>query len=186
MNRLIQGIVVWLVEQGAIPEDERELYEYSVRTFFITIVSITIGIVMGTLLDEFLPGLIFVISFMLLRRYSGGYHARSFGKCMCYSCILLALTFLAARSLYYTEGFALLTTGSAVSIWFLSPVASPERGLTDSERQENKRVVRMMVLVYGAIILSLLLMGEEVYVVRLSLGIILTAVLQIPCIRMKN
>lgn len=186
MNRLIQGIAVWLVEQEAIAEDEQELYEYSVRTFFITAVSVLIGIVIGTLLDGFLPGLVFMIPFMFLRRYSGGYHAKSFGRCMCYSCILLAATFLAAKSLHCTEGFVLLTVVSAISIWLFSPVASTERGLSEAERQENKSVARTILLVYGAIILCLLLLGEEMYAVRLSLGIVLTAVLQIPCIRMKN
>lgn len=186
MKHLVQGITTWLIEQKAILEEEQEIYEYSVRTFLITIISVVTGIVIGTLVDGFLYSIVFVISFLLLRKYSGGYHAKSFGRCMCYSCILLVGIFSVAKNLHCLNGVIVITIVSVASLCYFSPIASEERALSEAEKQENKRCVRSILFVYGLIILGSLLLGQETCVIRLSLGIILTAVLQFPCICKNN
>lgn len=186
MDFVIQEITAWLITQNVLSAEDRELYEYSIRSFGITFISVAVAILIGTLMDGLLHSIVFVVPFMLLRRYCGGYHAESFGRCMCYSCILLVFVFQIVGKVQNVLGIGALALISVASLYHFSPVVSAARVLSLEELKENKCIARKMLLVYALAVLTLLLVHAKEFAIRLAMGIVLTAVLQVPCLTKKG
>ncbi len=65
MENVRNLVINWLIKNSAISEENRELYEYN--------------------------GVLLIIPFMFLKKYSGGYHAKKLSICMIISTILLTV-----------------------------------------------------------------------------------------------
>ncbi len=182
MNIGAQKIVTWLVKQNVILEEDREIYEYSFETLCITMFSIVMALMIGTVIDGFLYSVVFAIPFLILRSYCGGYHARSLAKCMCYSCILLILVFYVMKNIQDFIGIGPVMLVAMVSLCRFSPIQSANRNISEEERQANKNSVKKILCIYAMLIVVLLVVHADEFAVRLAMGIVLTAILQVPCI----
>lgn len=73
--------------------DDIEVYVYGLLTFVYTIIPIGILITIGLILDKSLEMLVWLITFISVRKYAGGYHAKNPLSCFLYS-VLLGLSSL--------------------------------------------------------------------------------------------
>ena len=79
---LTMKIVNFLIKNDVIKKDDQEIYIYGFDR-------ILTPLLFGVILGELYQGLIFVFSFMALRKYSGGYHANT--PIQCYALTTLAI-----------------------------------------------------------------------------------------------
>lgn len=91
MQKVAGKIVIWLIRQEAIKDDEKELYEYAVCSLFMMIVTVILAICIGFCFGVFIESIILILPFMLIRKFSGGYHAKKQTICLCISSMLLFL-----------------------------------------------------------------------------------------------
>ena len=82
-------IADWLILQKAITTDERELYAYAVHCLFSLLYPIVFASVIGAFLGMPIEAVVMIMSFIAVRKFSGGYHADSFYKCLIISSICL-------------------------------------------------------------------------------------------------
>ena len=75
-----EKIANWLIGQKAISSDEREVYAYAVHCLFSLIYPIAFAFVLGIIFGMVMEAIVMIIPFMIIRKFSGGYHADSFGK----------------------------------------------------------------------------------------------------------
>lgn len=85
--KLSQGIAFYFVREGVIDETEADLYRFGVETIFCSLVDVMIVLSTGLLFHQLGEAVWYYIIFLALRRFAGGYHAKTFGACK----ILMAL-----------------------------------------------------------------------------------------------
>ena len=75
-------IINWLIKSKAIKDDERELYEYALYSIVLLLSPAFISIAIGCIMGIPINGVLMVIPFLFLRKFSGGFHAKH--ACTCF------------------------------------------------------------------------------------------------------
>lgn len=187
MMKLIANLLAkWLLKSGAISADKEELYEYAIYSFLFSSFPIIIIVCIGALFHMVLEGIVMIIPFMLLRKFSGGFHLKSSVLCTISSITLLSLFLLAIRisSVPNHNHIAITTlfiTLAAICIYLKSPIDSEERRLSPSEAVAFRKIARG-ILIFLLVIYSILVFASQYnWATCVAAGIILTAILQLPC-----
>lgn len=77
---------------------------------------------------------------------------------------------------------AIVTVIASVSLIAFSPIDSANRRLDIDERRTYKKIVVLCVIFFWVLDITLYLLGKYIYTICFSIGILLTACLQVPCI----
>lgn len=76
----------------------------------------------------------------------------------------------------------IMTFGAAVSLIVFSPIDSENRRLEREEIVQYKRITCGMVMLFGLLYVVLYWLRIDRYAVCISIGMILSALTQIPCV----
>ena len=79
-------------------------------------------------------------------------------------------------------GFAFFTLGAAASLICLSPIDNKNRLLNQDEKRLYKKITAVLVIIFLFMDAVFFWRNLHIYSVCISIGIVLSAVLQIPCI----
>ena len=181
----VEKMITWLVVNGLIQEHDRELYRYAIKSFLYLVAPLFLSFVLGLWLGCLSQGIVMVIPFMMTRKFCGGYHAKQEGICFVGSSLLL---FLCMELALHTRGGWLLiviTCCASLCLAIFSPLDNENRRLSDDEIKLYRRMVRKVVFLFLIVDVLLLIYEQQVYSVFWSVGILLTAGLQIPCVYVK-
>lgn len=158
INNLSTYIVDKLVSKGTVTEDERELYIYGLFMIFSHLMYLVLAIFFGLIFKCFIESVIFYIAFQFLRRYAGGYHAKTETRCEIMSALsILCCIVLIKCSKMYDINIVLLSTSLvfAVLIFIFCPLDTPEKPLTDKEHKYFRKISLIILsLIIVAIIIS--------------------------------
>lgn len=185
MQGITGAVAEWLIQKQAIEETERELYEYAVHSLIMLIAPLFMALGIGGLFGEFEMSIVFILPFMILRKYSGGYHAKSQWVCLILSSLLLAVCFWVAEYLVAGLVLSIVLILSSISLAIFSPVDSENRRLSEEEQKAFSKTGRILVVLFLLAYIILLALGKNKSALYLALGVILTAGLQLPCILQK-
>ncbi len=188
MSRITDAVAKWLIAHNAISADDKESYEYAVFCFLITATPIILVMIFGAILSIFLQSVIFILPFVLLRKFSGGFHLKSLTACLILSATLIFAFLFAIK--YLTNINIILPLSivvflSIISLIYFSPIDSEARKLSDIEKKVFQKVVLVLTVIIGSIYLVLAMTGAHQYAISIAGGILLTAFLQVPCIIKK-
>ncbi len=185
MEQLAGVIVSWLIRQEAIEEESRELYEYAVHSFFLGITPLIYAVIIGGLMGEVRTSIVLILPFMIIRKFSGGFHAKREWVCLVSSCLLLFGCIFTASHIEHNVLFDAIVIWAVVSLIVCSPIDSENRRLEPDEKKLRKKETTIISLFFYIVYIGLLLLGKQSYAVCIGTGMILTAGLQVPCI-IKN
>lgn len=179
-----EGIAKWLAHEGVIVEEEQHLFSYAVYSLFLgllpVIISIALGLIFGILYESFL----LLLPFMLLRKFSGGFHFDSAKLCIICSTALIALALGVIKLLLSgiaLASFSICVLLSAISLWVNSPIESLARKLSAKEKVLFRNISHVLIVIIFLTFL-LLLFFENKTAIPIGAGIVVAALLQIPCI----
>lgn len=178
-------MVRWLVESETVNREDKELYEYAVYSLFLTVTPIVLILIIGSLLGKTIQGLIIIFPFMFIRKFSGGIHAKKLRTCLLSSSVVLFLVVWLVDKLNNNIFLSISVFSAAFSLICFSPIDSENRRLSVDERKEYKITTISMTTIFVAIYGVLLYAEFRIYAICIAEGIILTAMLQIPCIVVK-
>ena len=157
MKNISKKIIQWLVEYGVILKEDAELYEYAVFTVYILIFTLGVSIIIGGIMGHVVESIVFIITFMVFRKFCGGYHAKHIQSCLMLSVITLSL----------------------ISIFVFSPVDSENYRLNEIEKQDFHRVVVILIFICIVVESTLLVTKEIRYFYCIGFGVVTTAILQL-------
>ena len=127
-----------------------------------------IGMVFGMLLESIL----FMVAYIPLRSYAGGYHAKTAVRCYFFSIVMISAVLWVMRYVMYSGLICgCLTAISGSVIWFLVPVEDRNKPLDDVEKVVYRKRARGMVLAESILLLFAILCNGE------RLGMCITLVL---------
>ncbi len=135
-------IVTEFEKRGYLPQEDKGLIIYGFFSMFSKLFYALICVVFGFLFRCILESIIFYIAFLFIKKYAGGFHASTEGRCMILSSLSILLSVCSIRffMMYPTlEKLSLVIVPLAgVIIAFLSPVEADEKPLTDEEKKKYK------------------------------------------------
>ena len=181
MEKCADILAEWLIKSEVIKKEEKEIYVYAAYSLFLSIVPFLMSVTLGIVMGQVLHSVILILPFMLIRKFSGGYHAKNSKKCLAYSWgILFMFTYVACQTTWNTAiGF--ITILAVIHLCVFSPIDSANRKLAEEEQVEYKKWTILWVLFWVVIMAVLLFLGLYSYANCVALGMIMTAGLQIPC-----
>lgn len=124
------------------------------------------------LMNFFWGGLIFYITYILLRSFAGGIHMRTPLKCYVMS-ILLFIIVIKLCELISINIFLLLAIISVIILSIIAPVDNESKRLNLKETKVYKRIIHIILILYIMIISLLYIFDLNVYVKAICSGIIL-------------
>ena len=82
-------IVDYLIGGNVIADtdDDRELYQYGVEISISSMLNILLIVIIGFVTNSISESLLFLVCFVVMRSYTGGYHANSYFMCNLLFCI---------------------------------------------------------------------------------------------------
>ncbi len=123
-----------LIRDNVIEHCNKEIYLFGVEQFLTTALNIVTTFVIGILLGELWQSLLFVLLFMTLRSYAGGYHASTPLRCYLLTSSIIAIALSVIKyieiNIFVCVGLLIM---SGVVILILSPAESPNKPLDSIE-----------------------------------------------------
>lgn len=134
INHLSRKITDRLEENGTILKSNRELYEYGLRQMMLSFVNIGTTFLIGIAMSMILEAVIFTCTYIPLRIFAGGYHAKTPQRCWAISAIMLIFNLLVIRWFtYWVDWSLVLSLFAFIGIIILSPVDNCIKPLDEIE-----------------------------------------------------
>lgn len=132
---LTEKAVNYLIYKNVIDNDNLEIYQYGLGQIFSTTLNILTTLLLGIIFGEIYQSLIFVFAFMILRTYSGGYHAKTPIRCYFLTTISIAAGLSAMKFIVINRFIYLgLLILSSLIIITLSPIGTANKPLDEIEK----------------------------------------------------
>lgn len=151
-NKLLQ----YLIKADVIDKSENALayYKYGLEITISSLLNIILIVSIGIISGQLIESMIFLICFVPLRQFTGGYHANSYFKCN----VLFSVLFIILLTIYNLTvtrisfyGCILMLVFSIVIFLSECPIEHPNKPLTDLQKKKNKYLSIILGLLYGAI-----------------------------------
>lgn len=175
-------ITTWLIKHDAVQWEDRELYEYAVYSLILTASPLVLVLVIGGIMGMVKESILLILPFMVIRKFSGGYHAKHDWTCLLGSCGVLFLCVYIVSYITCNIKLIIVTLSTVISLNILSPIDSENRRLTEHEKKRYKAVVCISAGLFFILFVALMVLGADVYAACFAVGLILSASLQFPCV----
>lgn len=156
--KIFDKIAAKLVENGIITAEDKEIYEYGLRSAATTVLNIATTILIGFIFNMIWQSILFMALYIPLRSYAGGAHARTPLKCYIFSVILTVCVLLSVRYIPYNNDSLLLLTATFISgtiIFIFAPIGDENKPLDETEIKVFKK--RTRIILFAEIGLTVLL-----------------------------
>ncbi|WP_270760513.1 accessory gene regulator B family protein [Ruminococcus bicirculans (ex Wegman et al. 2014)] len=143
MNYLVSQIVNFITEQDVISDesDVQDFYRYGIEISISSLLNIVLVVIAGILIHHIIESIVFLSLFILIRSFTGGYHADTYFRCNLLMCTTFILTALANS--IFSNKFSLLiiivlicVTELIVSV--LGPIENKNKPIDDSKKIKLK------------------------------------------------
>ena len=103
IQRFSKIILEYLLKSNVIEntDTDKEYYQYGIEITISSLLNIFLILVIGTVTRSFFESIIFLICVIIIRQFTGGFHADTYLKCNLIFCI----SFIAVLILCYCEIF---------------------------------------------------------------------------------
>ena len=156
MEKIAKRLTDWLIAKEAVAFDEKELYEYGIFHLLLNIIDTISILLLAVLFHEVMPTVFYIICFCTLRKYAGGYHAKTV-----FTCYLLTLT-AALGMLVLLRQFDFIAPVQ-FAIWFISgmiillfsPIQNVNKILDDIEKviYQKRTIITWLIQTIGMVLL---------------------------------
>lgn len=183
INRLSERVTSWLRREGYVEEFEIPLFRYAAYSFIWGLLPFFIVTVWGIIFNALRESILLMLPFMLIRKFSGGYHLSNPGICFAASTILLGFTvwrLSLINSATSSAGLSVAVFLSVVIICAFSPIDSEARRLSEKEIRVFGRWARVIVIAMLIVYIIFLAIKQDYIAFPIGFGIVLPACLQIP------
>ena len=114
MNICTDKVTDWMIRCKVINESEKELYQYALYSAILQIIPLLLAGGIGFCFGSMRCGIIMILPFIILRKYSGGFHAKRLRFCLVESSLLLFLCIFLCMRLVYRNILFFITVVLAI------------------------------------------------------------------------
>lgn len=154
-------------------ENKRELYQYAYKILLQEVINLLLLFAIGIIFECLSYMLLFMVAYIPVRRYAGGYHTEKPMSCTLLSAgmqllVAILLKYLMIELLFLELFFVILI--AEVIIWIYSPVEAVHKPLTQSQRIKYRQKSRRILLIEIAVLLLCVYykLNKAVFVIGIS------------------
>lgn len=177
INKLSKAIANKLTKSGTINSEDYDIYVYGLFMLISQIIFSILILILGAIFNCILESILFYISFFAIRRYAGGYHAKTETKCEILSALSLLICISSIHFLelnHYSIQIFLISIVSSLCIFILAPLDTSEKPLSHSEY----KYFRKKVLMVAAFILIINALSVYLQMDRISIPLDISIILE--------
>lgn len=176
MNKINKKFIEILISENIISWEEKEYWTYRLELVEGKIVHFIIIIINYILSKEKKSFVLYVVCFILLRKFAGGYHAKT--KCRCVT--MTIMVYFVVNILLSKKGMLnasvfwdyYLIVVIAIFIGIKAPIIHPNLALDIEEKLIMKKYLLFILTIEVLVLLMLKTIGSKLYIsVELSIGI---------------
>lgn len=156
IDRLSKWVTAFLIRERSISEENAEIYQYGVEITLSSIFNIVLIMLVSIFAKSILSGMIFLILFIILRQFSGGYHATTYFRCN--TIFLLTYIFVLLMSRYVVISFwanCIFVLLGIIVLLLFAPVPNVHKPLTRDACKKHKRNAIIIYVLFSLIELLL-------------------------------
>lgn len=150
LHTLSNNIAEFLLSKNCFEKDNLNIYVYGTELVISSMIGAMIVFLLSVLTNSLLTGLLFYLSFNMLRAYTGGLHCKTYLKCN----ITFAVVFMTClitdyfvKTVYFRINLLMLIVVlTFVTIVVLSPVENPNKPIEDKDRKKY-RIISLLILI---------------------------------------
>lgn len=180
MHTLAIKVAEYLIKNEVVKEEYQESYIYGLEIIMEKLATYSVLLVLALYFKLLIPSILFVAFFVVLRGYTGGFHANTYVGCftgtivMYLSCSQIIAPFLMKEKIIIFLSLAI----AGMLIFLLAPINHPNLNMDSDEIKKCRRGIRF-VLVFELMFIIGEIFGKvnEVYIVLPCLGIVMCAIL---------
>lgn len=146
-QKLSERITEWLLINETISKEDKEIYLYGIQQGMIAFVNLGTTIGIGMVFGHLWDSILFLVAYVPLRSFAGGYHAKTAVRCYFFSIVMMIAVLWVMRYVPYLGLVCgCLTIVSGSTIWFLAPVEDRNKPLDDAEKKVYGKRARYIVI----------------------------------------
>jgi len=143
--RVFDKIATALVVNETISAEDKEIYEHGLRYITATLLNIATTLIIGFIFGMVWESILFMASYIPLRTYAGGYHARTPLRCYIFSVILIIAVLLGIKYISYNDiSLLVITFISGAIIFIFAPLGDENKPLDALETRIFKKRTRII------------------------------------------
>lgn len=156
MEKFSSKFIEFFVSNDLIKNEDKEIYEYAVNIILSSLIHIATVMIIGLCFNLFIESLVFYFSFIAIRKFAGGYHAKTPVRCYAFSVIssiiVLCLIKLSNSVCFiFTYVLIMLELFSVVLILLISPLDTENNPLNSRE----KKLYKMLAVLISACVFTI-------------------------------
>lgn len=157
-------ITSFLENNMRIEPDMVDIYRYGIEVTLSSLLNIILVVIAGVLTNDILASITFLCVFILLRSFTGGYHATTYMRCN----TIMVLTFLSVKAIsifLFHQSLCIkliLLFVFLLPVIVLAPVKNIHKVLSEQKRKSN-RIFAIVTYITFAIISVVVIYNKLIY-----------------------
>lgn len=180
MYHVASAITKSLIENGIASEDREEEYLYGVEVMLEKVISYGSLLLLGIFLEQFIPTVLYISFFIVLRERTGGYHVASYARCYAITITIYIICSKVVVPIFIIDNSIMFTFMgiSVIAIILLAPINHPNLNLNLDEIIRCKKELRwILFLEVASILFAFYFRINLVYIAFSVMGIVVCATL---------
>ena len=148
LEKASKSITNSLRKKGIVRDEFADVYQYGFELLLSFLVSTGLIIIAGIILNRFIETLVFLLVFISLRSFTGGFHAMKYWICTVSTFGVYSLVMIVSScvSVNFHVFYILFLFGSII-LYIKAPVENPNKELTKKQKSRYKWI--SLVLFFG-------------------------------------
>lgn len=166
-----------LIRNDVIREKQRAIYIYGFELFWSTFFGGFSILLLGSVLGYLDQAIFFLLFFLPIRTFAGGYHAKSYRNCflitniIAFSCIIL--TEILVEITLPRSWVFILDVLSLVYIWSYAPIVFKSHPMKIETIKKNRKYAHILILLEAFICIYLIIKNSNViYIISITTCIV--------------
>ncbi len=180
IGKLSSKISDLLIRKSVIDSEDQELYVYGFFILLSQILYFIIAVIFGIIFNVLLQSVVFYIAFQFIRKYAGGYHASTEGRCEIMSALSILVCIVMiwlSRSYDFSLLLFCISLVAVLVIAVLCPLDTPEKPLSNKELKYFRKISWLILFIIAALIVVSYIFGWSYIFSPCCMSLILESIL---------
>lgn len=177
-QRIAKRICSYLSNKGILNEENKDIYIYALEVIILNTSIFVSLFVISVMMKHITSMVCFILFFVPIRIYGGGYHAKKSITCFLLSITsyVLALSILNSHTYLYLNRFIQVSLVCVIIMMYIfAPIVNENHPLDDKQYKRNKTIVRLL-LIIDFIVLVFVGINENKYCSSIMIFVLLNGV----------
>lgn len=167
-----------LESNNAFKSEDRAIYQYGIQQGLSIMLNLSTTLLLGIVTGMIWESIIFLVAYMFLRRYAGGFHAKTPACCYIYSSVMVLLALLGIKYMcdYILLSICMFIVGSLI-IFLFSPIEDKNKPLDAAKQLVYQKRIRFYLIVEVVLDIAMMCLGFKVLYEPISISLFCLGIL---------